>query len=337
MAQRSPYVETLRGFAILLVVMGHVIGDNISGGMRVGDDSIWRYFYFNIDKLQMPLFTLIAGWVYAIRPFSRTQNFWLFVKQKAQRVLVPMLVVATMYYAMKALTGGESGEQLSKIWVLLVFPYNIYWYLPSLFWLFVIAGILDKYQWLGKPGQLAAFLLVSILLYKYQDWIIPESVPNFFSFKGTIYLLPFFLLGIGMQRFNAIFSDKRFVTGLWRFFIACMVLVQLVWFQIIGDGYSDYGRNSWLGICTGLASAALFYSHIKIPALVWIGGFSYTIYLFHSIAKGISQQVLTKLGIENYLVLFVCGVTAGVLIPIFIDKVIGKWKIPSRIVLGKIK
>ncbi|MDR1156599.1 MAG: acyltransferase [Bacteroidales bacterium] len=335
MAQKSPYVETLRGFAILLVVLGHVIGDSASGGMKVGDDSIWRYIYFNIDKLQMPLFTLIAGWVYAIRPFLKTQNFWLFTKQKLQRVLIPMLAVATIYYLLKALTGGENGEQPGKIWVLLVFPYNVYWYLPSLFWLFIIAGLLDKYRWLEKIEQLAAFLLAGILLYKYQDWLIPETVPNIFSFKGAIYLWPFFLLGMGIQRFNAVLSEKRFVAGLWCLFIACMALVQLVWFQIIGDGYSSYGRNSWLGICTGLSSAALFYSHIKIKALVWIGGFSYTIYLFHSIAKGICLQALTKLGVGYLLILFVCGVIAGVLIPVFIDKILEKWKITRFVFLGK--
>ncbi|MDR1170971.1 MAG: acyltransferase [Bacteroidales bacterium] len=335
MTQKSPYVETLRGFAILLVVMGHVIGDSVQGGMKVGDDSIWRYIYFNIDKLQMPLFTLIAGWVYAIRPFLKTQSFWRFAKQKSQRVLIPMLAVATIYYVLKAITGGEGGEQLRKIWVLLVFPYNVYWYLPSLFWLFIIAGLLDKCRWLEKIGPWAVILLASILLYKYQEWLIPEAVPNIFSLKGAIYLLPFFLLGMGIRRFNAVWSEKRLVTGLWCLFITCMVLVQLVWFQIIGDGYSSYGRNSWLGICTGLASAALFYSHVKIKALVWIGGFSYTIYLFHSIAKGICLQALAKLGVGNLPTLFVCSVIAGVLIPVFIDQILEKWKITRFVFLGK--
>ena len=333
--KRSPYIESIRGFAILLVVMGHVIGESVTGGMRVGDDSIWRYLYFNIDKLQMPLFTLISGWVYAIRPFSAGQKFGRFAGQKAQRVLVPMLAVASLYYLLKTLTGGEDSEQLSKIWELLVFPYNVYWYLPSLFWLFVVAGLLDKYRCLDKPVHLFVFLITCIFLYKYQDFIIPKTVLNYFSFKGSIYLMPFFLSGIAIQRFKNILSNKRFVTGLWCVFIACMVMVQLVWFRIIGDGYTEYGRNSWLGIITGLSSAVLLFSRIHIRWLVWTGGFSYTIYLFHSIAKGVSQSALLKLGINNECIVFICGVAAGLLIPILIDKILEKWKLTKFIFLGK--
>ena len=115
MTQRSPYVETLRGFSIMLVVLAHVVGSRELGGMKIGADPIWRYFYFHTDIVIMPLFTMIAGWVYAIRPFSGSQSIWHFVGQKAQRILVPMLAVASIYYILKALLGGDGGEQLSKI------------------------------------------------------------------------------------------------------------------------------------------------------------------------------------------------------------------------------
>ena len=68
-AEKDTTIETLRGAVIILVVIGHVIGSASDGGMKVSDDSILRYFYFTfIDPLQMPLFTIIAGSVYALRP-----------------------------------------------------------------------------------------------------------------------------------------------------------------------------------------------------------------------------------------------------------------------------
>ena len=63
-------VETLRGFAIVPVVMGHVIGSASDGGMKVSEDSFLRYLYFTFEYLRMPLFTVISGWVYALRPSS---------------------------------------------------------------------------------------------------------------------------------------------------------------------------------------------------------------------------------------------------------------------------
>jgi fucose 4-O-acetylase-like acetyltransferase len=36
-------IDTLRGFAIVLVVMGHVIGSESDGGMKVADNSFLRH------------------------------------------------------------------------------------------------------------------------------------------------------------------------------------------------------------------------------------------------------------------------------------------------------
>lgn len=72
-------VETLRGIAILLVVVGHVIGSGPDGGMKIDFPHPLRYFYVWIDYIQMPLFTAIAGWVYALKPFSASSGFGSFV------------------------------------------------------------------------------------------------------------------------------------------------------------------------------------------------------------------------------------------------------------------
>ena len=336
MAERSPYVETIRGFAILLVVAGHVIGDSMAGGMKVADDSCWRYLYFNIDKLQMPLFTIISGWAYAIRPLRDGHFFGKFVGQKAQRLLIPMIAVAAIYYIIKAVMPGEAGDPIHMIWTLLILPYNVYWFLPSLFWLFVVIALLDIYKCLDKLVNLVALIILSACFYRYQSLIIPANTPNLFSYQGAIYLMPYFLIGIGIQRFKTVFSNKYVMTTLAGSFAICMILVQLVWFQVIGDGFAENGRNSWLGICTGLASVALFYNNrIKFSSFVWIGGFTYSIYLFHSIIKGISQSVLVKVGVHSEWIIFICGFAAGVFISILADIILRKWKITRYIFLGK--
>ncbi len=71
MAKQDNSVQTLRGFAIILVVMGHVIGYKGDEGMKVADDSFWRYMYYTLEYFRMPLFTVISGWVYTLRPVSK--------------------------------------------------------------------------------------------------------------------------------------------------------------------------------------------------------------------------------------------------------------------------
>lgn len=68
-------VETLRGIAILLVVVGHVVGSDAGGGMKIDFPHPLRYLYLWIDYIQMPLFTAIAGWVYALEALFRFVGF----------------------------------------------------------------------------------------------------------------------------------------------------------------------------------------------------------------------------------------------------------------------
>ena len=79
--EKNLSVETLRGIAILLVVVGHVIGSGPDGGMKIDFPHPLRYFYVWIDYIQMPLFTAIAGWVYALKPFSASSGFGSFVRK----------------------------------------------------------------------------------------------------------------------------------------------------------------------------------------------------------------------------------------------------------------
>ena len=145
-SKKNLSIETLRGIAILLVVIGHVIGSTPDGGMKIDFPHPLRYLYVWIDYIQMPLFTAIAGWVYALKPFSHTVGFAEFARKKALRLLVPMAVVGTIYFLVQYFMPGTNNKgELGQIWRIYVYPYTIYWYLPSLFLIFMIQWVIDRY------------------------------------------------------------------------------------------------------------------------------------------------------------------------------------------------
>lgn len=113
---KDPNIETLRGLAILLVVAGHVIGIDATGGMKVADDSLWRYLYASLQYVRMPLFTAISGWVYALHPVA-AHEAGTFMFKKARRLLLPMVCVGTLYFLIQYITPGtnRTGE-LAEIW-----------------------------------------------------------------------------------------------------------------------------------------------------------------------------------------------------------------------------
>lgn len=135
----------------------------------------------------MPLFTAIAGWAYALKPFSASSGFGSFVRKKALRLLVPMAAVGTLYFLVQYLMPGTNNKgELSQMWRIYVFPYTIYWYLPSLFLIFVVQWWMDSRKWMDTPGKWAVCCMAALILSRINDvWILHE-VPDLFSFKGAL-------------------------------------------------------------------------------------------------------------------------------------------------------
>ncbi len=74
MTHRNNIVDIIRGFAMLLVVLGHTI----SGCVAKYSDSLLFQF---IWTLQMPLFIIISGYVTRYsKPLTNGKSLWKFVK-----------------------------------------------------------------------------------------------------------------------------------------------------------------------------------------------------------------------------------------------------------------
>lgn len=96
--------------------------------------------------------------------------------KKVRRVLYPMVFVGTAYFLLQYIVPGtnETGN-LAEIWKIYVFPYTLYWYLPSLFWVFLAVGLLDAFKRLDKFGHWAIWTAVAFALLLVRDMVIPEA------------------------------------------------------------------------------------------------------------------------------------------------------------------
>jgi hypothetical protein len=326
-------VETLRGFAIILVVMGHVIGSGSDGGMKVADDSGWRHLYFTFEYLRMPLFTVISGWVYALRPVS-LEKYKAFTTKKVRRILYPMVFVGTAYFLLQYIVPGTNKTgNLAEIWKIYVFPYTLYWYLPSLFWVFLAVGLLDAFKRLDKFGHWAIWTAVAFALLLVRDIVIPEASPNYLSYKGGIYLFPFFMIGVGIQRFKGFFGNVWLNRALAVVFIAGLAIQQLGWFDII---QYNLDKKSGMGLLIGVTGTILFFRlKWKIDWLIYFGSFAYSIYLFHSFGTAAGRIVLKSMGISQDIPIFLFSLAVGMFAPILAEKILDRWGWTRMLFLGR--
>lgn len=67
----------------------------------------------------------------------------------------------------------------------------------------------------------------------------------------------------------------------------------------------------------------------------WLGGFAYTIYLFHGFGTSGGRIMATKLGINSSLFIVIMATIIALFLPIVIEKIANKWRATKILFLGK--
>ncbi|MHC4862388.1 MAG: acyltransferase family protein, partial [Planctomycetota bacterium] len=273
-------IETLRGVAILLVVAAHVVGTTGDSGMRVEGDSFYRHAYFSLSFLRLPLFTVISGYVYSLRPV-RTGSVGGFLAGKARRILLPLLCVASLQYLARCiLPCARTPCEIGGIWTVFVYSFDQFWFLQAVFLVFLTVTAIDRLSGMARIQHWLLWLAASVTV----GWIAPD-VP-YFAFSGYLYLLPYFILGCGLRRFAATLGHPLVVAPMAAALVCGIVVQQLVWFGISSVSVE---RFSPLAFTVGVSGLLVLFRFRWVTRwLARIGFFAYAIFLFHQFfASGI--------------------------------------------------
>jgi fucose 4-O-acetylase-like acetyltransferase len=327
-AEKDLSIETLRGVAILLMVAGHVVGHDDGAGMRVPDDSAWRYVELSLAYMRMPLFTAISGYVYALRPVT-AGHVGSFLWGKAHRVLLPLVTVGTLQFLLRTIIPGvNQPQEITDIWRVYVYGTDQFWFLLAIFHIFVLISVADRFRLLDRvPGWLlllAAAVAVQLLL---------PFPPRIFSIRGMVYLLPYFILGVGACRHPQLFT--RPVMAVVGLVLGVGIGVhQCALLGVIDLEVPDHNLTP-LGVAVGLsANALLFYLRRPNRWLARLGYHAYTIYLFHVLPSAASRLLLRKLGIELPVVVFLVGMVAALGAPIVVERILRHSPLLTHLFLG---
>lgn len=162
MMKRDLQIDTLKGFLILCVILGHLIGSLKSQG-----GAIWNMIY----TFHMPLFVLVSGF-FSRR--DRTNEFSL-IKPLVVFQFINVIILSIL------------GHDFSFTYFLV--PYWTLWYLLSLiFWRLML-----KYTPKALLDRPYVYLCLAIVASLAIGLVIPYG--RILSIQRTISFFPFFLLG----------------------------------------------------------------------------------------------------------------------------------------------
>lgn len=160
--KRDLSIDTLKGFLILLVILGHLIGS-----LKFSWPGVWNLIY----TFHMPLFVLISGYL------SKRDDTSVFT------ILKPLLVFQVLNIIILVILG----HPFSFTYFLI--PHWTLWYLLSLiFWRLILKYTPSKL--INKPY---IYLGITLLTAVVVGLFLPYG--RVLSIQRTISFLPFFLMG----------------------------------------------------------------------------------------------------------------------------------------------
>ena len=312
---RDISIDTIRGLACIFLVGYHVIGNNPSNGLHI-ESGFLREINDLLETVRMPLFTFLSGMVYAYRPLSG--NWPKFLKGKARRLLIPMIVVGTLFAIIQALVPGTNNK-IDNWWLLHIYPVQHFWFVEALFWVFVLIIPLELNRLLNN--RLVTVLTIAAFL----ALAVGQPYTKLLAFKGFIYLTPFFLFGMSMVRFKI--PPLPVLPSL----IGFIGIMAAIYF--LTDGV--YGR-SLLGCVIGMLSCYFLLGlKLRVTLLARIGIYSYSIYIFHVFFTAATRIIANKLFSVPDAINFLIGLLFGIMGPIAVYLVAKQFPLWQLLFLGE--
>lgn len=288
--KRDTTIDALKGFAIVLVVLGH----SIQGHFEVFDDSL---VHKTISSFHMPLFMFLSGYV-AFLSLGNKSNGKI-ISNKFLQLAIPFLMWSVF---VKSLTFGNLPQFKEHLMNLVKSPDYGIWFLWVLFLIF-LAFI--PYRFLVKNIKNAFYEYGIILLFSIILFVMPVSVLGIGLLKWHI---PFFLTGYWISKYK-----KDLIAYKTVFFEMALILfpILLIFFhrteQVVLVKYAPFLPNifnlayRYLIAFMGIAVAFLFVKKLTETklnsSLVWLGMYTLDIYVIHTyflhlIVPGKSENIL---------------------------------------------
>ena len=270
----------------------------------------------------MPLFMCLSGYLYGqYTKIKNKKDYLRFIKKKIINLGVPYFVFYIAYIIINMLFSGSVNSQkgLQDILNILTNPISPFWFLYALMIIFLLVPIIES---LLKHKKISTFCLLTVLF-----------ISSLF-FRTKIYAIDIFLqyavyfyfgvLIIKLKKIRQLNLKNTLINTVLFTILAILCCIAVK--QKIINAYIINFIKFILALYGILVSITIFNKLEKNKYFDIMSKYTFPIYLMHTTFSAGIRIVLLKVGIYNFYVHLILGLTLGIVMPIIIAKILEKVK-----------
>jgi len=287
-------IQSLRGFAVLLVIMVHLHHTELKYSHGPQVLGAWN----SIGIAGVDIFLVVSGFVLtylAFGHFGQRHYAAAYAYARVSRVYpVYMLLTALMlplYLSVPALFNAAEGHEVNLLRSLLLIPdvrlplIPVAWTLHHELYFYLVLGAMLMLPERHLPKAILAWLLVTTALIAYG---LQTPRPLQGAFERVLFnpINLEFILGM-MVAWAVVHGPQRGATACICIAFAGLAIGYAIWFRLTGEYWVGDFWRVWV---FGLPAALFIYGivmreqqqgQVLLPGLAWIGDAAYSIYLTH--------------------------------------------------------
>lgn len=320
--KRETWIDALKGFAALTVVLGHVVSGYLDAGQFEAQKRILVAVFNGIYAFHMPLFFAISGFVFSLA-YSGQGRY-----AGKKRICIQLGNIAVIYLLWNLLLGGlkivftdsvsNPVRPTDLLWIPLK-AIGLYWYLYVLFLCYLTAMLLVRKHNARRNYVVYAAALILCLCKHIILPLLPEYTAFLFFEYGS-----FFFLGVFLQQ------DPRVLAGIAKpaGFLLCggAGIGMAVFFLSGSDDARNWGSIDYWGVIMASALSMSVLGLAKWCAgkriskvLAPIGRYSLEIYLIHTFVIAADRTILPMIGVADFAASLCISFVTAVFVPVLLS------------------
>ena len=287
--KRFVWADSLKGWLMVLVIIGHVI--QTVRGEAMNDSHLWNIIY----SFHMPAFMAVSGWLAyrEIKQLDYQESLW----RRARQLLIPYGVWSLLFLSIR---GNSSWASLADI---LLKPDLFFWFLWVLFF---ICALFILSQWISEHFHINEIYILLLLCVSLMCIMVITEF-RLFGFQFISYYFLFYTLGYCIHKYPQMQIENKLV----------LLLLVIIW-AVLAWSWKMHELPGWIPLIPHLPSSLLQYVYRGLTAFIAISFILNSAHLFLNSKSGVNGLMakLGKVSLGLYVVhlllmeLIVMGVTS---------------------------